>query len=65
MPVGIEDESSGLDEFVVKVYLPQLEEKVSELVQLSLGGEFPFLLFRSISFHRRISPPFIVFDTII
>ena len=39
MPVGIEDESSGLDEFVVKVYLPQLEEKVSELVQTALGGE--------------------------
>lgn len=40
MPVGIEDESSGLDEFVVKVYLPQLEEKVSELVQTALGGNF-------------------------
>lgn len=38
MPVGIEDESSGLDEFVIKVYLPQLEEKVSDLVQSSLGG---------------------------
>lgn len=39
MPVGIEDESSGLDEFVVKVYLPQLEEKVSDVFQQAVAGE--------------------------
>jgi hypothetical protein len=42
MPVGIEDESSGLDEFVVKVYLPQLEEKVSDLFQLAVTCTYPF-----------------------
>lgn len=36
IPAGIEDESSGLDEFVVKVYLPQLEERVSDLFQLAV-----------------------------
>jgi exocyst complex component 4 len=45
MPVGIEDESSGLDEFVVKVYLPQLEEKVSDLFQLAVTCACLYLLF--------------------
>jgi exocyst complex component 4 len=41
MPIGFnEDETSGLDEFVVKVYLPRLEEKVSDLFGQATRGRF-------------------------
>jgi exocyst complex component 4 len=41
LPSGIESARSSsavLDEFVLKVYLPQLEEKVSELFHLAVTG---------------------------
>lgn len=42
LPAGLESakaSSSVLDEFVLKVYLPQLEEKVLELLQQAVTGE--------------------------
>src|SRR5882762_1594580 len=41
LPSGVESARSSsavLDEFVLKVYLPQLEEKVSELFQHAITG---------------------------
>lgn len=44
LPAGLESakaSSSVLDEFVLKVYLPQLEEKVLELFQQAVTGTGP------------------------
>lgn len=43
LPAGVESDrssSSVLDEFVLKVYLPQLEEKVSDLFHQAVTGMF-------------------------
>lgn len=45
VPPGFEDETSGfgsvLEDFVVKVFLPQLDEKVTSSFQQAVQGEFP------------------------
>jgi exocyst complex component 4 len=44
IPPGYENETAqfggGLEDFVVKVFLPQLEEKVTASFQQAVGGEF-------------------------
>lgn len=48
LPFGVESERTSsvvLDEFVLKVYLPQLEEKVSELFHQAVTGMFPLIAY--------------------